>query len=202
MTRIKICGLVRTEDAELAVRLGADELGFVLEPSSPRCVTDRSFDWIATLGTVPKVAVFAAPRPLPDGHPFDVVQSFDLPNSETQLRHRLVIRIPAQATDEDRAVVLNAAARGAEVADSLVLDTRSTRGYGGTGEVLDWSVAAEVVRSVQKPVFLAGGLTSENVREAIEKVRPYGVDVSSGVERSPGVKDPAKLEAFVRRVRG
>jgi phosphoribosylanthranilate isomerase len=81
----------------------------------------------------------------------------------------------------------------------FIVDTFSDTAYGGTGHTTDWSLAAEVAKAA--PMLLAGGLTPENVQEAIRQVRPYGVDVSSGVERSPGQKDPDKIRGFIQAVR-
>lgn len=83
----------------------------------------------------------------------------------------------------------------------MVLDAFSADGYGGTGKLVDWNDAALLVRRIKAPVILAGGLTPDNVAEAIRAVRPYAVDVSSGVERAPGEKDPVKVRDFVQAVR-
>ena len=88
--------------------------------------------------------------------------------------------------------VLDTAAR----ADAILLDAQVEGEYGGTGKAIDWDFAAEVVKACPKPVILAGGLTPDNVVEAVRKVRPFAVDVSTGVESEPGKKDPAKLKAF------
>jgi phosphoribosylanthranilate isomerase len=86
-------------------------------------------------------------------------------------------------------------------ASMVLLDAFSTKAYGGTGEKVEWELAAEIVRLSKLPVMLAGGLTADNVAEAIRVVRPYAVDVSSGVEEKPGIKDPAKVRDFIRAVR-
>jgi phosphoribosylanthranilate isomerase len=88
-----------------------------------------------------------------------------------------------------------------DVAGPILLDAYVKGSYGGTGETADWEQAREVVSTCSQPVFLAGGLTPENVAEAIKRVRPYAVDVSSGVEASPGKKDREKLHAFFEAVR-
>jgi phosphoribosylanthranilate isomerase len=85
--------------------------------------------------------------------------------------------------------------------DAFVLDTATAQGFGGTGVVASWEIAADLVRFSDVPCFLAGGLTPENVAEAVAAVKPYGVDVSSGVEISPGVKDPEKVRLFCRKAK-
>jgi phosphoribosylanthranilate isomerase len=85
--------------------------------------------------------------------------------------------------------------------DAFVLDTATAGGFGGTGEVASWELAADLVRLSDVPCFLAGGLTPENVTKAVIAVKPYGVDVSSGVENSPGVKDPEKIRLFCQRAK-
>ena len=88
-----------------------------------------------------------------------------------------------------------------ELVGAILLDTYHKAMLGGSGETFDWSLAAQAKTLTDKPLILAGGLTPENVQDALEAVRPFGVDVSSGVETSPGVKDHAKIKAFVRAVR-
>jgi phosphoribosylanthranilate isomerase len=196
VTWIKICGLQRQEDAELAVELGADALGFVFEPSSPRFVGGIEWwpDWLQNV-KAEKVAIFGPVQVGPLNSAFSMVQGIDWPSGAYLDRRRMaVLRVDALA--------LESVSRVIESADRLVLDAPHRTAFGGTGTKVDWDLAAEIVAACPIPVVLAGGLTSENVGEAIRKVKPFGVDVSSGVESSPGVKDPEKLKAFLKAVHG
>lgn len=193
MIWVKICGLRRQEDAEFALQLGADALGFVFEPSSPRCVgeVDWKPSWIDSLHAE-LVAVYG---PAPSAYPspnFKTIQASDW-SKAGRLEGRakqLVARIgPVDTADR----VL----RYLSGVDRLVLDAYDSKDFGGTGKKVDWELAAEIAERSTVPVVLAGGLTPENVAEAIRKVRPFGVDVSSGVEEEPGIKDSGKLRAFI-----
>ncbi|MCX7800664.1 MAG: phosphoribosylanthranilate isomerase [Fimbriimonadales bacterium] len=194
MTRIKICGLTRPADVELAVELGADAVGFVLEPTSPRCVDLESLPdllrWVPE--GVDAVLVYGPPpASLPEAR-FSAVQS--LPPRPAAGRWLGCLRLGPKFR-------LGSLPRELEPAEAVVLDAFDRGSYGGTGRTVDWEAAAAVVGAWPKPVVLAGGLAPENVAEAVRRVRPWGVDVSSGVEARPGVKDPARLAAFVQAVR-
>lgn len=194
---IKICGLVRQEDAELAQNLGASALGFVFETTSPRCVGGRDWNpaWHSALKPM-KVAVYAfAPDCMPDAS-FQAVQAFDwsLAGALKDVPKLVVARVGRDDT-ADRIL------RRAQPKQPLLLDTFRRDVFGGTGETLNWEVAAEVVRKSKTPVILSGGLTPENVGEAIRTVRPFGVDVSSGLEHSPGIKDHAKMLRFFQEAK-
>jgi phosphoribosylanthranilate isomerase len=198
MTRVKICGLTRAQDAELAVDLGADALGFVFEPTSPRYVGDEvEWKWIERLPTFSaKVAVFGrVNRNVPLGV-FDRVQGVEWEVFPVPFPKRLhVLRLrKGQKADDLVNQTVNASA--------LVLDAYREEAYGGTGHAVDWNLAAEIVQRAERPVVLAGGLTPENVAEAVARVRPYAVDVSSGVEAKPGIKDVHKLRDFIEAARG
>ena len=193
MTWIKICGLRRQEDAELARDLGADALGFIFEPTSTRYVGSQDWDPDWTEGL--QVELIAVYGPAPAIYPspkFKTVQASDW-SKAGRLEGRakqLVARIgPVDTTDR----VL----RYLSGVERLVLDAYDSKDFGGTGKRVDWDLAAEIAERSTVPVVLAGGLTAENVAEAIRRVKPFGVDVSSGVEVEPGVKDAAKLRAFI-----
>ncbi len=196
MTWIKICGLRRQEDAELAAELGADALGFVFEPSSPRCVGEIGWapDWLDELAPE-KVAVFGPVRLEGLSTQFSTVQAVEgFEDLEVRPRNRqAVLRVGTDALDRIAEVARNA--------DRIVLDALHPSAYGGTGQTVDWELAAEIVAASSVPVVLAGGLNPGNVAEAIRQVQPFGVDVSSGVESAPGVKDPAKLRAFFEAIK-
>lgn len=189
---VKICGLTRQADAELAAELGATALGFVFEPSSPRFVGDGWYpDWLSGLG-VERVAVFGPYRPGVADR-FDRFQAtrWDGATPECPSRIHRIAAVRVRAGDTVESILAQVGD-----ADRLLLDAYDPGGYGGMGRLVDWTLAAEVVRASPVPVTLAGGLTPENVAEAAAAVRPAMVDVSSGVEAAPGVKDEARLKAF------
>ncbi len=196
MTQIKICGLTREEDAELAIELGANALGFVLETTSPRRINPLEVPWLLHLPTfVPRVAVFGK---IPRGanfQPFHLIQSVVFPDDKT-FRAKTIQAIRLRPDDD-----LDSVLSLPELGEAILLDAHSDGAYGGTGKLVDWDLARRIVDACTRRVILAGGLTPENVAEAIRVVRPYAVDVSSGVESSPGVKDHAKLRDFIQAAR-
>lgn len=196
MTRVKICGLTRRDDAMLAIELGADAIGFVLEPGSARYLGEEIPKWISELPPIPvKVAVFGVVRGPVHQSAFDLVQASEwevLAVPAPKRIHTLRIR-PGQKADDFVQQSVNASA--------LLLDAHKDGQYGGTGTKIDWDLAAEIVSRCDRPVLLAGGLNPDNVAEAVRRVRPFAVDVSSGVEAGPGRKDPGKLRAFFQAVR-
>ena len=189
VTRIKICGLTRAEDVELAVMLGVHAVGFVLEPTSPRCISHGAAEELARIAKPYCTAVGVYGKV--DGKPpkLPAIQAVEFSRATVSTRIQTV-RIGRDTTIED---LVKAASR----ADAILIDAFSTKGYGGTGKRVDWGFAAEAVQACPKPVILAGGLNPENVGRAIEVVRPYGIDVSSGIEFMPGVKDHHMLRDFV-----
>lgn len=197
MTRVKICGITRKEDAFTAIEAGADALGFVFEPTSPRFLGDseRARELIQSIPPfITRVAVFGVlPTELPA--PALLCDALQFVSGTPPVTGQWLIKVirsekEASAYTED-----------ALSAHALLVDALSETCLGGTGELADWDFARELVRVVRLPVILAGGLTPENVREAIRCVRPYAVDVSSGVEREPGVKDKKKIIDFLSAVR-
>jgi phosphoribosylanthranilate isomerase len=162
-----------------------------MEPTSPRYVgaSVEVMDCIREVG--PYVMTFAVYGHL--GMPFPPTTMLQFTDGETEQPHVRAIRVK---TDEVVACEVGAGCRG------LLLDAYDPLLHGGTGKTVDWLTARAFMDSSSLPVILAGGLTPENVRHAIEVVRPYGVDVSSGVESAPGIKDVAKMRDFVSAVRG
>jgi phosphoribosylanthranilate isomerase len=197
VTRIKVCGLTRREDAELAAELGASALGFVFEPASPRCLDAEAagLSWIASLPPyVARVAVYGVSRLHSQAHLFDHVQAVhweQTPEPWQKAIHAMRIK---------EGTACSAVENLPEAAVALVLDAFSDKEYGGTGRQIDWGLARSVVEQSQIPVILAGGLNAENVGRAIREVKPYAVDVSSGVESAPGIKDAQLLRAFINNV--
>ena len=204
MTRVKVCGITRPEDAELAVELGAWALGFVLWPQSPRAADAVVAAGIAAAlrRRVELVGVFVNPTLEALAHAAD-----ELHLSHVQLHGDEGPAFCAEAARRTGAKVIKAVriASGADFQDlerfhtDLHLLDAAARGLrGGSGKTWDWELARRRRRTV--PVILSGGLTADNVAAGIAAVDPYAVDVSSGVEAAPGAKDPAKLAAFMAAV--
>ena len=193
MTRVKICGLTNERDARLAIELGADAIGFVHEPSSPRCISETDVPWLQTMPPIPiKVAVFGRVTGAAFRGIFDLVQGAeweDYPEPSTKRIHTLRVR-QGQRTQDFVQQTVNASA--------ILLDAYKDGVYGGTGHTIDWGFAAEFVALADRPVILAGGLNPENVADAVRRVRPFMVDVASGIEESVGRKDHAKMRDFIQ----
>ena len=193
MTRVKICGLTRVEDVEMAVELGAAAVGFVLEPNSPRCIPLADVHDLLR-STPPYTYCVGVLGPFAPGQhlaPFNAIQATGVTNEDVQASQRAihVHRVGSGDPMPDPSLV-----------DALLLDAFSPEAYGGTGLRIDFDAARAAIAESVRPVILAGGLTPDNVTEAIRALRPYAVDVSSGVEAKPGVKDPDKLKAFFAAV--
>ena len=203
--KVKVCGITNAEDAFAAVHAGADALGFIFHKKSPRYVEPSvAAGIIADLPPlITPVGVFvnegvASVRSIMDTCRIAIAQ---LHGDEDASYCRELARPVMKALRlKDRGSLLALAEyQGRAGIRGFVVDTFSENVYGGTGQVTDWDLAAEIAKST--PILLAGGLTPENVSEAIRMVRPYGVDVSSGVESAPGKKDHAKVLAFLEAVR-
>jgi phosphoribosylanthranilate isomerase len=202
MTRVKVCGITRLEDALLAAELGATALGFVFWPDSPRFIDATRAAAIAEQvpETVSTVGVFVD-QPLADVQ--HIAAAVGL--SSVQLHGRETLEYARGFLQPVIKAVAVAEGFVPESLDAIpgeitvLLDAHDPVRRGGTGRTIDWSVAS--VAAARRPVFLSGGLTPENVSEAIAQVRPYAVDLSSGVESSPGVKDPLRLRALFDAVR-
>lgn len=209
-TQLKICGLTSVADAHAAAGIGADYLGFVLHPESPRYVTYEKFASLQPdLPPLPKVGVLvysdmaALERARDAG--FDFIQLHfpnETPFFEAALwtdiippqKLWLAPRVPPGRELDSCFVPL---------ADTFLLDAYDPNQHGGTGKTGDWSAFAWLQGKFKKVRWvLAGGLNSENIRNALAKSQAKIVDVNSGVEASPGVKDPAKLAALAAALRG
>jgi phosphoribosylanthranilate isomerase len=205
MVKIKICGITNVEDAKVAAAAGVDALGFVMYRKSPRFVEAAVVKSIVA-GLPPfvlPVGVFVNEEPdrvrtLMDDCGLALAQ---LHGDETapycQDLGRPVLK--ALRLKDRRTFLALAEFSGRANVRGFLIDAFSNQAYGGTGQTVDWGLAQEVAQSM--PVVLAGGLTPVNVAEAIARVRPYGVDVSSGVELSPGKKDHEKVKAFIDAAR-
>ncbi len=207
MIKVKICGITREEDLEAAVEAGADSLGFVVGvPISPRNLSFSEARYL--IAKVPQevssvaVTVFKTMDELVriySGLEADLLQIHGN-------LHRIlesIVEIPSKslvigAVDCRAPEAFDWAVKFSETCRSVLLDTASEGGLGGTGVIHDWNLSRSIRDEIHPtPLILAGGLTPENVGEAIRRVKPYGVDVSSGVEKEPGVKDPEKMFDFV-----
>ena len=198
--RIKICGLTRLEDAQLAGHLEVDAVGFVLWPGSPRAV---AIDEAAALGRAlppwtTRVGVFVRPS---------------VSDLEAAVASAGLSAVQIHGADDPapyrglRVPVLWAASLRDGAPDpvapdgmTLLLDAHDPVQHGGTGRTIDWTRARAIAQR-ERWLVLAGGLTAENVARAITDVRPWAVDVSSGVEAAPGIKSAVRLQAFVAAVR-
>ena len=200
-TRIKICGLTREEDIEAAVSAGADAIGFVFYPKSKRCLTPVRAAQLrrGVPAFVDVVALFVNAQEeevrtvLGEVGP-DLLQFHGAePGSFSSSFSRPYVKaVPMASVDDAVAYVgLHPAANG------FLLDSHALGALGGSGETFDWKRAPRLGRAT----ILAGGLNADNVAQAIALVRPYAVDVSSGIETAPGIKDPARMRRFVEAVR-
>ena len=201
MTRVKMCGITRPQDGLAAAAAGADAIGLVFYAKSPRNVAlDQAAAITQALPPfVSSVALFVNPTPaevdavLQKVRP-DVLQ-FHGEESPEFCRSFGVPYLKAARVRPD-SDLLQFAASFAD-AQGFLLDAWSEAGHGGTGERFDWNL---IPANLPKPLILAGGLTPENVRLAIETVHPWAVDVSSGIEQSKGIKDAARIAAFMKEV--
>jgi len=195
---VKICGITNLQDALHAAQAGADALGFVFWEQSPRHVSiPRAVEVVRSLPAIVKVGVFVdAPEELVyraiSECDLNVLQFHGQESPEYCSQFGLMSMKAFRVRDRDSLKALPE-----YHTEAWLLDAYSPDKPGGTGERFNWDLALEA-QKLGRPIFLAGGLTSENVGEAVSRVHPYAVDVSSGVEASPGKKDPQKVIAFVR----
>jgi phosphoribosylanthranilate isomerase len=200
-TRVKICGITRAQDAMAAVRAGADALGFVMWPGSPRQVTPAQALAIArdVPALVTRVGVFVdeTPRAVAAAVRAAGLHAVQLHGDEDPERYRSCGATLIKAVSlVDAADVARALASADDV--TLLVDARDIVRRGGTGRLANWSLARTLARA--RPILLAGGLDAGNVGAAIRAVRPWGVDVSSGVETAPGRKSTRKITALMARI--
>ncbi len=205
-TRVKICGITRKEDAQLAVDSGVDAIGLVFYSKSPRFVSNSQAAEISQNipAFVSTVALFrdadaAFVRSVLQQVDIDLIQFHGSEEvSFCEQFDRPYIKALGMKSAECDLNYLNANVQKYQSARALLLDGHAPGEAGGTGEAFDWSS----IGSIKKPIVLAGGLNAGNVKQAIEMVHPYAVDVSSGVESAPGIKDKGKILAFMRNVSG
>ncbi len=216
MTWTKICGTTNLGDANLAVSAGADALGFIFAPSSRQIQQDAAAEIIAALpAKIAKIGVTVNHSPeavaklaqtvgltgiqLQGDEPGDQLRAYRSALAPRKIIKTLQARHVLAGGDE----YLYRYLRESEFFDALLLDAGVPGQPGGTGIPFDWNALAPLVAHIKRwtPVIIAGGLTAENVPDALRQFEPWGVDVASGVESAPGHKDEAKLRAFVHAVR-
>ena len=197
MVRVKICGITRFEDLEQAARYGADAIGLVVGfPRSPRNLsiekakelrrsTPPFLDVVLVVdGSNQDFLIKAIKQIMPDA-----VQAYGF--QDPSILRELGVSWVIKPIRSDTEIIDDL--RGF---DAILFDNSMGRGIKAS-----WDISKRIREKVELPLILAGGLNPENVREAIKSVKPYGVDVSSGVESAPGIKDPRKLKEFIRRIR-
>ena len=207
-TRIKMCGLTRVKDIDFGVSMGLDALGFIFYDKSPRNVSP---DFVR--GVVSKLPPFLASvgvfvnRDREEVE--EIVEYCGLSHAQLHGKenYKYCERVERNASPCHviKAFRVSETTKRSDftsyddVVHGYLLDTYSKGNPGGTGEVFDWEIIKRL--DLQRPMILAGGLTPENIKEAIQTIRPFGVDVNSGVEVEPGIKDHSKLMDLVRKVR-
>jgi len=199
-TRVKICGMTRRQDADFAAKSGADAIGLVFYPPSPRAVSiAQARDVVADLAPfVSVVALFVDPTPelvleCLKALPIDIIQFHgDEPAMFCEQFGKPYIKAIRMKPGTE----LSALTEHYASAKALLLDAYQPGVPGGTGQTFDWSMIADV----DMPLILAGGLNADNVKQAIQQVRPFAVDVSGGVESEKGIKSHEKISAFMREV--
>jgi phosphoribosylanthranilate isomerase len=202
MTRVKICGITNPEDALTAVEAGADALGFVFYKESPRHIFPEEAARIINLlpPFVQVVGLFVNEEP-------------EIVNQVSRLCRLGLVQLHGDETPDycnriDARIMKAFRVRSLTCLDPIadyrlsgcLLDAYSPAAYGGTGQSFNWEIAREAVKRGHR-IVLAGGLTTDNVAEAIRHVQPWGVDVSSGVESAPGKKDAGKMLEFIRNTK-
>jgi phosphoribosylanthranilate isomerase len=210
--RVKICGMMRQKDVEAASNHGADAVGFVVGTPSSR----RNLSLAEASELMKNVPLFTSTVAVTSTCDRKILQNIiaklnpdllQLHNPDLNTVSGISKRNPGLplilATQICNAESIAKAEVLAKYSDALIADSPSELGIGGTGRVHDWKLTARLRNRIYpKPLILAGGLTVSNVRDAIRKVKPFGVDVSSGVERAIGVKDDYKMKVFIKRSKG
>ncbi len=208
--KVKICGFTNLEDALAAAECGTDMMGFNFYPPSPRSISiescagivdelHRRYPLVATVGVFVNASTEVIQRTLAAcGLQFAQLHGDETPADVQTLAAHAYKAIRPKSEREANEQLQQYAGVGVPF-PALLLDAYKLGAYGGTGEVANWEIAARLSRSA--PLLLAGGLTPDNVLAAVEQVRPWGVDVASGVESAPGKKDVIKIKAFVQAIR-
>ncbi len=200
---VKICGITSVEDAQAVEQAGADAVGLMFYEGSPRHIALEQAKAIvdSLSNTIVRVGVFVNSeesfvRQAMEICTLNMLQFHGDETPEYCARFEIMTLKAIRVSDESSLKEMERYS-----ADGFLLDAFSENSLGGTGETFNWELAKRATKS-GRPIFLAGGLTSENVAEAVKAVRPFAVDVSSGVESEPGKKDAAKVRAFVAAAKG
>jgi phosphoribosylanthranilate isomerase len=210
-TRVKICGVQSIEDALACVSAGADAIGMLVDVKiSPRCISAAKAKTIVA-GLPPFVTPVIVMMPSSAEEVAEAgrlvrpgaiqLHGEESPEMLRQIRSRLPWARLIKTIHVGSGGEIEKARAYEGCADAILLDTLSPS-YGGTGKAHDWAVSAEIIKSLDMPVLLAGGLSPANVAEAVGKARPFAVDVSSGVENGHRRKDPQKVKEFIARAKG
>lgn len=211
MVKVKICSITNIDDAIKCQKLGADAIGTIVDVpvETPRKIT------IDTAREIHNSLPFFTPgvivtMPKSQEETVDMVQKIrpyavqlhgnESPTFIKDLKKKLQIKIIKTIHVKDHEAI-ETATRYQEYCDAILLDT-ATPGLGGSGIKHDWSISKKIVETIEKPVILAGGLKPENIGEAVREVKPYAVDISSGVETIPGKKDYDKVKRFIENAKG
>jgi len=206
MTRAKICGVTTREDLEVVVESGADAIGLTVDVpvETPREIdAERAANIVSATPPFVTTVLVTMPDPLESvtglaervGPDIVQVHGDSAPEEIASISADLDAGVVVAVSPDD-------APRYDTVADALLVDSLDEAGAGGTGSTHDWERTRDLVSDLSSPVVLAGGLTPENVAEAVETVDPFAVDVASGVEERPGRKEPVLVDAVVRHARG
>ncbi len=209
--RVKICGITREEDLAVAVAAGADAVGFLVGvPSSPRNLTlERAERLLKQVPVFVDSVVVTVPdsidslvkiydRLRPTAIQIHGQKPFEASDIRNKIRDVHLIKTVYAKTGNVTAAVIE----DSKAFDAILLDSFTKGQYGGTGVVHDWELSRQIKQTIEPtPLILAGGLKPENVKEAILTVQPYAVDVASGVELRPAVKDPKKVLAFIENAK-
>jgi len=215
-TNIKICGITRNSYANAAAEAEADYIGVIVDiEESPRNVSLKKAEEIIKSSPIPSVVLLekdindtiktaSALKP----YAIQLIGEYtpiDIQHLKKVLSCKIwkTIRIPSTGTDETAYLSLVKLINKYKKAgtDAIILDTLVAKKKGGTSQICDWDTAEKLVKAIDIPIFLAGGINPENVCDAVRKVRPYGIDLSSGVEKAPAEKDPEKILELVNNIR-
>ena len=209
--RVKICGITRKEDLDAAAAAGADAVGFVVETAaSPRNISlEKAEKLFRQVPPFVKSVLVTVPTNFDE-----LTETYEKLNPDVIQIHgenllaaaSVRLKFPNTpligAVNANPANALDVASRASKIFDAVLLDSFANGRYGGTGIVHDWELSKRVKQVIHaKPLILAGGLNPENVAEAVRVVQPYAVDVSSGVELQPGIKDPQKMVDFIKNAK-
>lgn len=213
MVKVKICGITNLEDAKYAIESGTDALGFLADiPPCPKNkkislhktkeilskIPKRIWTFILSTSTNPKHIVDICKKVNPTHvQIIEKISAKEISEIKKHLPNTKIVKVISVQNEN----ALSEAKEYEEVADFILLDSRVESQCGGTGKTHNWDISSKIVKESSKPVFLAGGLNSENIKKAISKVKPYGVDADTLLEKSPGKKDFEKVREFIRIVK-